>query len=101
MSSQESAIKAREESIARLIGANAELRKMRGRMKWIAVATAVLSALAYFVIGHTVGVFVLVVGGSAFFVGHYVVYAHIQENKLTIKSAKQMIAALRDGRASS
>ena len=64
-------------------------------MKWVAVATVVLSSAAYFVISHMTALFVLLVGIGTFCVGHYVVYMHIYENKLTIKSAKESIASLR------
>jgi len=89
-------------SIDRLKRVNADLRAEQRRMKWVAIATVVLSALAY-AASHTVGIFALLVGGSAFGVGHYVLFMHIHENKLTIRSARQTIAALHpnEGRAHS
>jgi hypothetical protein len=87
-------IDAYQASIDRLIQTNVDLRAEQRRMKWIAIATLVLSATAYLWRGGYYGLFVLIVGGSAFFIGHYVVYMHIHENNLTMKSAKQSIAAL-------
>lgn len=96
MDSREERIAAYRASIERLTRANAELVLERGRMIWVAVATLIASPIAYVAIGHVVAAFVFVVGGSAFFVGHYVVFMHIHENKLTIKSARQTIASLRE-----
>ena len=80
-------------SIERLQKANAGLRAEQKRLKWVAVATLVAAALTYVAYTHYGAVFVLIVGGSAFVVGHYVVYMHIHENKLTIRSARQRIAS--------
>ena len=63
-------------------------------MKWVAIATVVLAAAGYLWMGVYTGIFVLIIGGSVFFIGHYVVFMHIHENKLTIKSARQTIASL-------
>jgi len=92
--SRDEKIAAYRTSIEQLTKANATLRAERGRLKWIAIATLVLSPIAYYAINTTVAAFTFMIGGSAFLVGHYVVYMHIHENKLTIKSAKQTIASL-------
>jgi len=87
-------ITAYETSIANLRRANADLRAERGRLKWVAIVTLLASPAALAAFGATVGAFVLIIGGSAFFVGHYVVFMHIHENTLTIRSAKQTIASI-------
>ena len=87
-------IEAYQASITRLVRVNVDLRAEQRRMKWVGVATLVLSPVAYFWFGGYVGLFVLICCGSVFFVGHYVVFMHIHENKLTITSAKQSIAAV-------
>jgi len=81
-------------SIERLTKANADLRTERGRYKWVAIATLVVAPILYFASGMTAMIIALIVGGSVFGVGQYVVFAHIQENKLTIKSARQMLDTL-------
>lgn len=90
----EERIEAYKASIARLSQTNRQLREEQRRFWWIAIVTVALSLVAYFWRGGYTGLFVLIVGGSAFFVGQYVVYMHIQENRLTIRSAKQSIASL-------
>ncbi len=95
--SHDERIAAYEASIARLTGANADLRAEQRRMKWVAIATAILFLPAYIWLGATVAVFVVIAGGSVFLVGHYVLFAHLHENRLTIRSAKQMIASISDG----
>jgi hypothetical protein len=90
----EKRIRSYRASIERLKRVNAELRVERGRMKWVAIATLVAFVVTFFAISHTVGVFVVLVGGSAFLVGPYVVYMHMHENRLTIKSAKETIASI-------
>lgn len=92
--STEEQLAAYRASIERLTKANSGLRAEQKRMKWLGIATVVAAAITYVAYTHYGGVFVLIVGGSAFFVGHYVVYMHIHENKLTIKSARQRIASL-------
>jgi hypothetical protein len=93
--SPEERIAAYQASIEGLIRAIAELRAEQRRMKWLAIATAVIAPIAYLVHSLTAAIVVVIIGGSLFLVGHYVVFMHIHENKLTIKSAKQSIAALR------
>jgi uncharacterized membrane protein YhaH (DUF805 family) len=87
-------IEAYKGSIARLSRTNRQLRDEQKRLWWIVVVTIALSLVAYVWRGGYAGLFVLIVGGSAFFVGQYVVYMHIQENRLTIRSARQSIASL-------
>ena len=81
-------------SISRLTQVNRDLRGEQKRLWWVVVVTLALSLGAYFWRGGYTGLFVLIVGGSVFFVGQYVVYMHIHENRLTIQSAKQSIASL-------
>jgi fatty acid desaturase len=88
-------IAAYEANIARFTEANAGLRAEPRRMKWVAVVTLVLSVAAYRWFGTYPVVFVLIIGASVFFVGHYLVYMHIHENRLTIKSPRQTIASLK------
>jgi hypothetical protein len=92
--SSEEKLAAYRASIERLTQANVGLHAEQRRMKWVAIVTLAASVATYFAYSHLAGAFVLIVGGSAFFVGHYVVYMHLYENRLTIKSAKQMIASL-------
>ncbi len=86
-----------EESIERLTAAIVKLRSEQKRMKWVLLATLVATPLA-FLWNVTAGILVGIGGLSMFGVGHYVVYMHIQEDKLTIANAKRRIAALRSGR---
>jgi fatty acid desaturase len=92
--SPEERIAAYKASITRLTQANAGLRAEQKRMKWVAAATVILALGGYLWMGVYTGIFVLIIGGAIFFIGHYVVFMHIHENKLTIKSARQTIASL-------
>ena len=69
VSSTQENIEAHKASITRLIQVNVDLRAEQGRMKWVGVATVVLSSIAYFWFGGYVGLFVLICCGSVFFVG--------------------------------
>jgi hypothetical protein len=82
-----------EASIVRLIQVNRELRLERKRLKWILVITCLVSPLVYF-LNSAIAVIVALTGISGFFIGHYVMLMHIEENKLTIKSAKQSLASI-------
>ena len=92
--SRDERLAAYKASIARLTKANEGLREEQRRMKWVAVATVILALGGYLWMGVYTGVFVLIIGGSIFFIGHYVVFMHIHENKLTIKSARQTIESI-------
>jgi hypothetical protein len=90
----EERIAAYRASITRLVQVNRDLRAEQRRLWWVVAVTLTLFIAAYFWRGGYTALFVLIVGGSAFFVGQYVVYMHIHENRLTIQSAKQSIASL-------
>lgn len=64
-------------------------------MHWIALATVVAAPTAYVFASFTATIVVLIAGATTFCVGHYVVFMHIHENRLTIRSAKQTLAATR------
>ncbi len=68
----------------RLVSLRAEQR----RMKWIAIATIVAAAVARFH-GITACIVVAIFGASLFFVGHYVVFMHIHECNLTLKTVRR------------
>ncbi len=82
-----------EASILRLTQVNRDLQLERKRLKWILVATCLVAPLVY-VVNSTIAVIVALTGISGFFVGHYVVFMHLEENRLTIRSAKQSLASI-------
>jgi hypothetical protein len=91
---QQSALYASTE--ARLIARLGMLRAERSRMKWLGIATIVAAFGARF-FGLTATIIAAIFGGSLFFVGHYVVYAHIYETKLELAQIRKTLRALRLG----
>ncbi len=86
----EKRITAYRESIERLKSANGKLRAEQKRLKWVLLATIVVAPLLW-VASATAALVVAIGGASMFFVGHYVVFMHLQENKLTIANARRRI----------
>jgi hypothetical protein len=79
---------------ARLTARLVTLRAERSRMKWLGIATVVAAGAARF-FGLTTTIIVAIFGGCLFFVGHYVVYAHIYETKLELAQIRKTLRALR------
>lgn len=88
-----------EESIERLRSAIKKLRADQKRLKWVLLATVILTPLTW-LLSATAALVVAVTGVSIFFVGHYVVFMHIHENKLTIANARRRIEELQSTAAS-
>lgn len=68
------------------------LRAEQRRLKWIALATIVAAGVARF---HslTATIVVTIFGASLFFVGHYVVFMHINDCNLTLKGVRKALEA--------
>jgi hypothetical protein len=83
----------RDRVLARIV----ELRAERRRMNALGVA-AVVAALVARAFGVTPMIIAGIVGASFFFVGHYIVFAHIHESGLSLAQLRETIAALRSAR---
>jgi hypothetical protein len=86
-------------SIERLKSATGKLRAEQKRLKWVLLATVVLAPLVWLA-SATAALLVAIGGVSMFFVGHYVVFMHLHENKLTIASARRCIDEIQSTDAS-
>ena len=60
-----------------------DLRAERRRMNWLGLGGLVATAIAA-CFGLTAMIVVAIMGASLFLTGHYVVFAHIHESKLTL-----------------
>ena len=70
-----------------------ELRAEQKRMNGFGLA-AVVAALVARIWGLTPMIITAIIGGSLFFVGHYVVYMHIHESKLSLAQIRSFIRSL-------
>ncbi len=86
-------------SIERLKSANGKLRAEQKRLKWVLLATVVVAPLVWLA-SPTAALLVAIGGVSTFFVGHYVVFMHLNENKLTIANARRRIDEIQSTDAS-
>jgi fatty acid desaturase len=87
-------LRAYEETRARVTARLADLRAEQKRINWLGVAAIVAAAVARafgFVPMIVTGIF----GATLFFVGHYVVYMHIHESKLTLRQLKKSLASMK------
>ena len=96
---QDEQVAAYEERIERLRSANRKLRAEQKRLKWLLAATVVVAPLVW-LLSATAALLVAIGGVSMFFVGHYVVFMHLHENKLTMANARRRIEEIQSKDAS-
>lgn len=73
-----------------------ELRREQRRMNWFGLAALAAAAIAR-IWGFGPMIFVAIFGGSLFFVGHYIVYMHIHESKLSLAQIRAVIGGIGRG----